>query len=377
MFSDQPNVNASKSSRAQKKGTKRKQGNQQEEEQDDHQNSIVNDEEAMQDGDEELLNVGQDYVDYDDGTSESGPLIVDFDVNVPDLEKDYFGVELYVRNYLQGNEFNYVEMTELLLGDEQNKIPNPLTSVIKTANDNASSSSVPSNTSNKAESSEQKSQQATSSAMKDDDEVDPSQWDWTMDMYGLVSLLDYKLLKKKQCMKQIKAFVLQKCADKDKYAKLCEVFDNSKLGIIVNERVINLPYEVGGMLHENLFEELEREQKENNFTKFQYYLILTKVFHMKSPLAGQVKKVKDEALFYKPEEQFYYERAFVSFTYPIKSDYTEDSSTVTLTDDTFQQGLCMIIESSKMRKILKKIKDELIPNSNNAAASTTNDNQDE
>nr|CAG4713354.1 unnamed protein product [Naegleria fowleri] len=377
MLSDQQ---TNSSSRSQKKGTKRKQGNSEEQNHkfhDDHKNSTMNDEETMQDDDDTLLNVGQDYVDYDDGTSEaSGPLIVDFDVNVPDLEKDYFGVELYIRNYLQGNEFNYVDMTELLLGDEQNKIPNPLTSVIKTANDNvptAAASSAQLNVT-KEESSKEQQKQSSWSGMKDDDEVDPSQWDWTMDMYGLISLLDYKLLKKKQCMKQIKAFVLQKCADKDKYAKLCEVFDNSKLGIIVNERVINLPYEVGGMLHVNLFEELEREQKENNFSKFQYYLILTKVFHMKSPLAGQVKKVKDEALFYKPEEQFYYERAFVSFTYPIKSDFTEDSSTVTLTDDTFQQGLCMIIESSKIRKILKKIKDELIPNSNNT---NDNNNQDE
>ncbi|EFC50773.1 predicted protein [Naegleria gruberi] len=327
----------------------------------------------MQDGDEEkpLFSVGQEYVEYDDGqedsASEPGDMVVDFDVNAPDLQSDYYGAELYVRNYLQGTEYNYFEMAELVLGDEANKIPNPLTSVIKTASDPQQQQqqpliAPPSNTSSQ-------------NAMKDDDEVDPSQWDWTMDMYGLLSLLDYKQHKKKQCMKQIKAFVLQKCPDQDKREKLCEVFDNSKLGIIVNERVINLPYEVGGMLHLNLFEELEREQKENGFTKFQYYLIITKVFHMRSPLSGQVKKVKDEAIFYKPEEQFYHERALVSFDYPIKSEYTEDASTLTLTDDTFQQGLCMIIESSKVRKILKKIKEQLLPNS--AQSSTADEKDDE
>jgi len=341
-----------------KQGTKRKQN--------DEEASNVQNEKTMQD-DDELFNVGQEYVDMDDGqdsSSEPGEMNIDFDVNAPDLKSDYFGVELYVKNYLQGNEYNYVEFTELLLGDEKNNIPNPLTSVIKAVTNDLPTTSVGSSSTEKA-----------SSSMKDDDEVDPNQWDWTMDMYGVISLLDYKQHKKLQCMKQIKNFVLQKCADKDKHSKLCEVFDNSKLGIIVNERVINLPYEVGGMLHLNLFEELEREQKENGFTKFQYYLILTKVYHLKSPLAGQMKKVKDESIFYKPEEQFYSERAFVSFDYVIKSDYTEDSSSLTLTDDTFQRGLCIVVESSKMRKILKKIKQELVPSQaqTSATASTEDD----
>ncbi|KAL9657097.1 hypothetical protein ABK040_002723 [Willaertia magna] len=341
------------------KGMKRKKN---EEEEEENTEMITQEEEDEQ---QQQGFFDNNYIDIDENPEQ---LDIDFDVTVPDFDTDYYGVETYIRNYLRGSEYNYVEFTDLILGDAESKIVNPYTSVIKAVSQNVGDMGDDENGSslkpNLVATSVQKGNNNTTGVMKDDDEVDPSEWNWSLDMYGVISLLDMKEFKKKQSIKQIKSYILQKCIDKEKYNQINEIFDSSRVGLIVNERVINLPIEVGGMLHINLFEEIQREQDENNHPAFDYFLILTKVYHVKNDLAGVVKKVKDEIIFYKPEEEFYLERAHLSFDFPIKSEYTEDSSSLTLSDEnTFQKGVCMLVKSKKMKHVLKKIKKELVPES--------------
>lgn len=52
-------------------------------------------------------------------------------------------------------------------------------------------------------------------------------------------------------------------APKDKQTReaLDDVFDNGKIGIIINERVINLPIEIAPHLHDNLYDELKEATK--------------------------------------------------------------------------------------------------------------------
>ena len=57
-----------------------------------------------------------------------------------------------------------------------------------------------------------------------------------------------------------------------------EALKNHPVALIVNERVVNIPSEVGAQLHVNMFEELIEFEKDNsNYPKFEYFLIMSKV----------------------------------------------------------------------------------------------------
>lgn len=323
---------------------------------------------------------------------------MDFDVSIPNFEKDYFGVELFLKNYLNGESYDFAQLTELVLGDEQKDEPNPLTSIIKipyydndgttssveeqeqqsvaesekldnkkTSNSTANSSA----SSNKKKSSNKSSSSTSGSdgdAMTDDTSGDPAydgplegDWDWSSDTYGVLTVLDYKVNRKLNCMKQIKNYVLSVTPEKQK-SQVTEIFDEGRIGILINERVINMPIEFGPTLHENLHSETHEECKKNG-TWFKYFFILSKIYFQKNvaDTTGQQKKTKVEPIFQKPEEAYYYSNAVVKFTFPLKYTYTYDSNAVGMEYNIERQGVAMFVDAKheKVQKILSKMKKEL------------------
>lgn len=296
---------------------------------------------------------------------------MDFDVSVPNFEKDYFGVELFLKNYLNGEAYDFGKLTELILGDEEQDEPNPLTSVIKIPYDDEGASVEDQERQSIADSEKKENKKSTTSTATSDNMTDEDgvfdgplegEWDWSSDTYGVLSVLDYKKNKKLDCMKQIKNYVLSVAPEKQK-TQVSEIFEEGKVGIIINERVINMPIEFGPTLHENLHQETHDECKKNG-TWFKYFFILSKIYYQKNvaDTTGQQKKTKMEPIFQKPEEAYYYNSAAVKFTFPLKSAYTYDSNAVGMEYNIERQGVAMFIEGKyeKIQKTLGKMKKDLV-----------------
>jgi hypothetical protein len=308
----------------------------------------VHSEEEEEDSDEE-------YVDY---VNEEDDIQVDFEIMVPDMDKDYYGLELYAKNYLNGKPYNYVELTELVMGDEASKTPNSLTSVIKVPYED--NNEMKNDTDKKDKNDKRKAKQG----VDDDDDDDEGYlangggdevlgWEWN-DIYGFLSVIDINKNRKKECIKQIRDYIIENCPDKKINDQLVEVF-NGKAALIINERVMNLPFEVGAMLHENLHEEIMETIREGETTFFKHYIIITKIFYPVSTLDTNKKKAKMVPVFYKAEEEYYYNRADIKFKFPIKNPYTYDSNSVALEYAVEHEGVIMVIERNKIEKIVKKI----------------------
>jgi hypothetical protein len=314
-------------------------------------------EEPMEDEneqDEDGLDSDEDYIDFNEDPNDE--LQVDFDVSVPNFEKDYYGIELFLKNYLNGESFDFVKLTELVLGDEQKDEPNPLTSVIKVPYDEHN------NNNNTKEDTEVKTDNKSSDDMTDDTPLE-GEWDWSSDVYGFVTCLEYKKNRKLDCMKQIKNYVISMAPEKMKQ-EITQIFEDGKIGIILNERVINMPLEFGPTLHENLHNEIHEECKKNGIW-FKYFFILSKIYYQKNvdDTTTQQKKSKVEPIFQKPEEAYYYNKAKLKFTFPLKYEYTYDANAVGMEYNIQRLGVVMIFESKyeKVQKILSKMKKDLCP----------------
>lgn len=64
------------------------------------------------------------------------------------------------------------------------------------------------------------------------------------------------LQKDKQFAKDIKEFLLNKISDQSKRNELLKMLENEKVGLLLNERMVNIPPQISPPLHKGLFEEL-------------------------------------------------------------------------------------------------------------------------
>jgi len=191
-------------------------------------------------------------------------------------------------------------------------------------------------------------------------------------------------------VRQIRDYVLAKCKDVRVKQDLKEIFENGKLGIIVNERVLNMPPTITPQLHGNLFEEIQTAITNDKCTFFKHYLILSRVYfdaddtnlqhkHFMQLMEGNEKKKQRKIMypqeradceqsyfksksknlvhFIKPEEELYYVRSKLAFSFEIANEYTYDSKTVGLDNMMTNEALVMVIEREKIPKVLKTMQE--------------------
>ena len=232
---------------------------------------------------------------------------------------------MFMQHYLSGETFDYSTMVEVLLGDEKNKKPNEITSIIK----------IP------YEIDEKK-----------------SEFEWNYDVYGIFSLIDLKKLKKTNFVKEIKNYMLKNCEnDKKIHKEVEEILENESCGLIINERVVNLPLQLTPHLHRQLFEDLEKFQQKDDLSKFKNFIIMTKISEEKEGHLNkkEEKKSKFTPLFFKEEEEIYYKKSFLNYHFALKNQYTEDFSHLQFEKNLKISKLVMFIKRKEIKGILDEI----------------------
>lgn len=195
---------------------------------------------------------------------------------------------------------------------------------------------------------------------------------------------------------------MDKCTDLKLKEELKEVFENGKLGIVINERVLNMPSEVAPQLHQNLFEEINEAIKEDSCTFFKHYLFLTRVYFDTENtfddraiqlMEGKRKKKKQKQVplpqfetdaeqnyfqkkgphavnFFKPEEELFYVRSKYCFSFPLVSDYSYDEKTIGMDTQVQNEALVMIVEREKIPKVLKRMQQVFMPKQQTTTTTT-------
>eukprot|EP01027_Heterolobosea_sp_BB2_P011091 GEZU01016180.1.p2 GENE.GEZU01016180.1~~GEZU01016180.1.p2 ORF type:complete len:349 (-),score=146.59 GEZU01016180.1:1573-2619(-) len=187
-----------------------------------------------------------DDEDNSDSEEEAGEeLEVSFDVNEV-FEEDFHGIQLLVRNMLDGNEFYAGELADLILKEKE------ISSVVK----------IPYDTS--------------------EENID---MDFN-DTFGVISCINVNQ-KGVKCIDQLQKYMMDNCTDAAKKEQLQALFKSatadagntkSQLGLIVNERVLNMPPQLAPHLHYNLFKEINKVAKERKDVRFENFIIITKVY---------------------------------------------------------------------------------------------------
>ncbi|NXA34613.1 BCCIP protein, partial [Eudromia elegans] len=208
-----------------------------------------------------------------------------------------------------------------------------------------------------------KQAEAQEDSSDDDDDVD--------EVFGFISLINLTERKGTECTEQIKELILSRC---EKNCEQCVVEqldkilnDNAKpVGLLLSERFINVPPQIALPMHQQLQKELTDAQKKNKpCGKCHYYLLISKTFteatksNPKRRKGGN--KQKEEFMFANAEEEFFYEKALLKFSYSVQEESDTCLGGRWSFDDVPMKPLrtVMIIPADGIHAIMDKLKDYL------------------
>ena len=84
-----------------------------------------------------------------------------------------------------------------------------------------------------------------------------------LDVYSFATILPVSRYRESSWMGSVKSFVLGHCKDAKKKKQLSDLFAGSSLGLLVNERMLNVPAELSPILIENLERDLQWVKNES------------------------------------------------------------------------------------------------------------------
>ncbi|KAG5553705.1 hypothetical protein RHGRI_011556 [Rhododendron griersonianum] len=161
--------------------------------------------------------------------------------------------------------------------------------------------------------------------------IDNKQWD----LSGFVDLIlgqttvdgFFYLDQDHRCMKELKEFLLKECKEEDVLNNLRSFLgpQAQNVGLLVSQRVVNLPPHLLPPLYDALFDEVSwatEDEPTKELRKsfcFKHYVLVTKIYERKN--SGQKEGASssiDEAIIYtKPEDEIIHQLCSWSFRFPL------------------------------------------------------------
>ncbi|XP_058214908.1 protein BCCIP homolog [Rhododendron vialii] len=145
--------------------------------------------------------------------------------------------------------------------------------------------------------------------------------------YSLVTALNLGRYKDHRCMKELKEYLLKVCKEEDVLNNLRSFLgaQAQNVGLLVSQRVVNLPPQLLPPLYDALFDEVSwatEDEPTKELRKsfcFKHYVLVTKIYEHKN--AGQKEGASssiDEAIIYtKPEDEIIHQLSSWSFRFPL------------------------------------------------------------
>ncbi|KAF5450370.1 hypothetical protein F2P56_030728 [Juglans regia] len=181
-------------------------------------------------------------------------------------------------------------------------------------------------------------------------------------VFSLVTALNMQRYKDHKCIMELKEFLLKACQEKDVQDNLISLLGEQAkyVGLMVSQRVVNLPPQLLPPLYDALFDEVswatedEPTKELKNSFSFKFYILVSKIYKNKN--ANKKKKLSsdsDEAIIYtKPEDEIFHRLSLWSFCFPLQ---TQQPATLELRNYRFM-GLVMAIEADKISTFRQELK---------------------
>jgi len=178
--------------------------------------------------------------------------------------------------------------------------------------------------------------------------------------FGFISVINLNQHKDRGSIKEIVSFIktkISKHGTKEQVQRWYKLLDEPGVGLILNERMLNIPPQLAPHLHKCLYEEIQWAIEDEAPFKFTNYIMLTSYYQEGVTTAKKKVKQNEEFMFYKPEDEVYKKHASDTVYYKLVAN--EQQSRWTLDKMAREYRLLLLIDAAKSPTILKEI-NELI-----------------
>ncbi|OXU17072.1 hypothetical protein TSAR_014827 [Trichomalopsis sarcophagae] len=209
--------------------------------------------------------------------------------------------------------------------------------------------------------------QSQDEAESDDEDDDVN------DVFGITTVINVSDRQNVPCIQELRDLLKQLAnehATDSTNAMIKNVLENdaAALGLLINERFVNIPAQISVPLLENLISEMSRAANKKMPFDFSYYILICKLY--KTNEENQKKKNKSKrknateepnVIWSNPEEEIFAEEADCSFEFSVEKD-TDNGLSGAWTEDDYEMvpyRRVLLFESAKLQQIIDKIKTQL------------------
>nr|CAG4644248.1 EOG090X0C3Y [Lepidurus arcticus] len=199
----------------------------------------------------------------------------------------------------------------------------------------------------------------------DDEEMADDEEDVADEVFGITTLLNLTKHKDAEFAKQIVTYLEDKCKEfsPSQVSQLNSLFSApNHVGLLLNERFINIPPQVSVPLLENLKQELDNAVKQKKPFSVTHFILLSKLHRMRVNTGKKGKKKKNavsyDVMWANPEDEFIVQEGDFGFEYSVKGE-SDDALTGAWTEDDqeMEPFRCVtVFSSSKLELLIDKIK---------------------
>lgn len=137
--------------------------------------------------------------------------------------------------------------------------------------------------------------------------------------------------------------------------------DAAPIGLMINERFVNIPAQISVPLLENLISEMQRATAKKMPFDFTYFILICKLYKTNEANNKSRKGDSNETIWSNPEEEIFAEEATVSFEFSVEKDSDSglSGSWTEKDDEMTPYRRVLLFDAPKLRSIIDKIKSQL------------------
>ncbi|XP_028769077.1 protein BCCIP homolog isoform X5 [Neltuma alba] len=177
-------------------------------------------------------------------------------------------------------------------------------------------------------------------------------------LFAVVTALNLWRYREQKCIEELKDFLLKVCKEKGTFDQLKLLLGEQAhdVGLLVSQRVVNLPLQLLPHLYDALFDEVSwatedepTEELRNSF-KLTHYIIYSKIYkvkpqHKNAEQNRKLNKDDDNAVIYiKPEDELFHKLSSWFFYFPLQTSQPETREL----KNYMSVGLVMAVEAGKI-----------------------------
>ncbi|QSL65104.1 hypothetical protein MERGE_002409 [Pneumocystis wakefieldiae] len=182
---------------------------------------------------------------------------------------------------------------------------------------------------------------------------------------AFLSVLNLNYYCEKEAVQKIKSYIMSKISiNKEFYEFFCTCYaELGSIGLVLSERLINMPIEIVPAMYDMLFEEIEWALEDKEPYDFSYYIILSRSYQEmegQRHLRKRQRRHQKKTFYFHQEDELFKEKSLYAVRYRYSRCEGSNSASRSQNIGRQLQGEIMMISRDKLKEAISELKSIIV-----------------